>query len=447
MLSGVWLHSGALLAQVALDSNKHQFVSGLHSCQDRCGAASSRRDTIGCPATWGRIAWKQMPMRRFRHHAAHIGAAVGAVALLAGCNLSSAGAAGVGPAVTITQPAVPAALLAVLAGPAPWPSLATLVSSTARPREDLRILQAGTPVTTVVASDSPAPAKIILPGQPLAPTGGQTAYQAAQYDKRLTAWRAQRATDTRAAAEQTRQRTSAWVSALRIAQHIAALADTHGDEGSLAAEGAVAASAMTGLQQDTGDTFANRRVIVLYPDDLNGTLPAGELNGDEVITVTQDLPTAAAASAAQAELLAAGAAQAAVVGPEVTAAQLAALVSADLGQGGGTDTVSTPVLFENNSAALDAKAVSQLTRLVPELRGPGVTVVIDGYASTLGTAQANYVLSYQRASNVASFFEENGLPDSSLIIVGHGATDSFGMGSPDANRRVLVVTEKTAAVS
>jgi len=388
-----------------------------------------------------------MPMRRFRRHAVHIGAAAGAAALLAGCNLSSAGAAAAGPAVTITQPAAPTALVAVLAGPAPGPSLATLVSSTARPREDLRIFLAGSLVMTVVASDSPAPAKISLPGQPLAPAGGQTAYQSAQYDKRLTAWRAQRAADARLATEQTRQRTSAWVSGLRIAQHIGAIADPPGDEGSLAAEAAIAASAMIGLQQDTGDIFASRRVIVLYPDDLNGTLPEGELNGDDVIAVTRDLLTAAAASAAQAELLTAGAAQAAVIGPEVTAAQLAALVSANLGQEGGTDTVSTPVLFGNNSAALNAKAVSQLTRLVPELREPGVTVVIDGYASTSGTAQANYVLSYQRASKVASFFEKNGVPDSSLIIVGHGATDSFGVGSPDANRRVLVVTEKTAAVS
>ena len=102
------------------------------------------------------------------------------------------------------------------------------------------------------------------------------------------------------------------------------------------------------------------------------------------------------------------------------------------------------MLFGNNSAVLDPEAVRQLTRLLPALRGPGVTVVIDGYASIAGAAQANYVLSYQRAAQVAYFFEKNGLPESSLIIVGHGATDSFGRGSPDANRRVLVVTEKSA---
>jgi flagellar motor protein MotB len=48
---------------------------------------------------------------------------------------------------------------------------------------------------------------------------------------------------------------------------------------------------------------------------------------------------------------------------------------------------------------------------------------------------------------VAHFFEQGGIPESSLIVVGHGATDSFGTGSQDANRRVLVVMEKTAAAS
>ncbi|HVT66650.1 MAG TPA: OmpA family protein [Trebonia sp.] len=386
-------------------------------------------------------------MRTSRHRAAAIGAAVGVAALLAGCQLSSEGASDTGPATTITQPAVPAALLAVLARPSSGPSLAALVTSTARPREDLRIVQAGNPATTVVASDSPAPAAIVLPGQPLAPTGGQTDYQSAQYDKRLNAWRAQRAADIRTAAAQTRQRTASWVSGLQIAQHIARLANPPASAGSLAAESAVAASAMSGLQQDAGGTFASRRAVVLFPGDLSGALPAGELTGDKVIVVTGGLPSAAAASAAQAELLGAGAAQAAVVGPEVTAAQLAALVAADLGQGGAADTISTPVLFGNNSAALDATAAGQLTRLIPALREPGVTVVIDGYASTAGTAEANYALSYQRATRVADFFEKNGIPSSSLIIVGHGATDSFGARSPDANRRVLVVTEKPAGAT
>jgi OOP family OmpA-OmpF porin len=126
----------------------------------------------------------------------------------------------------------------------------------------------------------------------------------------------------------------------------------------------------------------------------------------------------------------------------VTAAQLSALVSADLSQGAEQgDSVSAPVLFGNNSYALSAAAVSELTRLLPRLREAGVTAVINGFASAPGTAEANYLLSFERATSVAHFFESHEVPESSLIIVGHGATDLTGSGASGANRRVLVVIE------
>jgi outer membrane protein OmpA-like peptidoglycan-associated protein len=111
------------------------------------------------------------------------------------------------------------------------------------------------------------------------------------------------------------------------------------------------------------------------------------------------------------------------------------------------DSVSTPVLFGNGNAVVDAPAASRLTRLLARLREPGMTAVINGYASVSGTAQANYALSYERAANVASFLEAHGITPTSLIIVGHGATDSFGSGQAAANRRVLVVSEKPASGS
>ena len=80
--------------------------------------------------------------------------------------------------------------------------------------------------------------------------------------------------------------------------------------------------------------------------------------------------------------------------------------------------------------------------LLPQLREPGVTAVINGFASTPGTAEANYILSFERATAVAQFLEANGVPESSLIIVGHGATDLVGSGASGANRRVLVVIER-----
>jgi outer membrane protein OmpA-like peptidoglycan-associated protein len=246
----------------------------------------------------------------------------------------------------------------------------------------------------------------------------------------------------RADAAQTRKKVSEWLAGLSIPQKIRRLAGPFGDWDTLTAESAVAASALADLEEEAGNIFGNRRVIVLYCDDLSGGLPAGELTGDDVVVITGYLPTAAAASAAQADLLGAGAAQAAVVGPEVTAAQLTALVSADLSQGAPSEVVSAPLLFGNDSYALGSAAISSLERLLPRLREPGMTAVINGFASTPGTAKANYILSFERAVAVAQFLEANGVPASSLIIVGHGVTDPVGSGASGANRRVLVVIEK-----
>jgi len=114
-------------------------------------------------------------------------------------------------------------------------------------------------------------------------------------------------------------------------------------------------------------------------------------------------------------------------------------------QGAPGEVLSAPVLFGNNSYALGPAAISSLKRLLPRLREPGVTVVINGYASTPGAAAANYILSYQRATAVARWLEANGVPESALIIVGHGASDVTGSGASGANRRVLVVIEEPTA--
>jgi outer membrane protein OmpA-like peptidoglycan-associated protein len=386
-------------------------------------------------------------MSNLIHRAGRIGAAA-AVTLLAGCNLTGPpGGPATGPSVPVTPDVPRTALLTVMNGPSPGPALSGLVASTARPNEDIRILATGTPARTIVASDSPAPIAVVLPGQPLAPGGGQTDYQRAQYAKRQKAWQATKTADLAAGAAQTRANTAAWLAGLDIPQKLGRLADPPAGQGSLAAESGVAASAMAGLEEEAGNTFGHHRVIVLFCDDLSGALPAGELTGDDVIVVTSYLPTAAAASAAQVDLLGAGAAQAAVVGPEVTAGQLAGLVSADLSEHGPSDSVSAPVLFGNDSYALSPAAVRELTGLLPELREPWVTVVINGYASTPGTAEANYILSFERATTVARWLEAHHIPESALVIVGHGASDVTGPGTSAANRRVLVVIEKLAAGS
>jgi outer membrane protein OmpA-like peptidoglycan-associated protein len=183
-------------------------------------------------------------------------------------------------------------------------------------------------------------------------------------------------------------------------------------------------------------------VIVLYASDLAGTIPAGELTGDNVVVITPFLPSAAAATAAQAELLGAGAARAAVLGPEATRAQLDGLVSAGLSQQVISDTLSGSVLFRNDSARLLPGASAELVPLLAKLRRPGATGVVNGFASTPGSASRNYALSQARAAAVARFFEVHGVSAFSLLVVGHGATDLVGPGPAAANRRVVVVIEE-----
>jgi outer membrane protein OmpA-like peptidoglycan-associated protein len=365
---------------------------------------------------------------------------------LAGCGLLGAPGAATaptaGPSVSITQDAEPSALIAVLGSAASGPAISGLVNATARSSEELTVLQAGAPAKIVLSSASPAPTTVMVPGKPAAPHGTQTSYQAAQYASRLKHWRGEVTAGKNAEAAQVRGSLAAWLRGLSLPAKIGQLADPSGPTASLAAESAAAASALAGLAEEHGNVFGSRRVVLLFTDDLTSRPPTGELSGDTVVVITRSLPSAAAASAAQVNLLAAGAARAAVVGPEVTGRQLAALVSTDLGQGGIHESASAPVLFANDSAALSPSAVAQLTLLLPQLREAGVTAVINGFASTPGTALANYALSYGRASVVASFFESHGIPASVLIIVGHGASDLIGAGNSGGNRRVTVVIER-----
>ena len=274
------------------------------------------------------------------------GGAVSIAVALVGCAPlgigGSATAPSPGPPIRITEHMVPSALVAVLNGRTFGPALSGLVIATARPLENLTVLQADTPPRSVVSSAAPAPPTIVVAGRPAAPGKGSTSYLSAQYASRLKHWQGEVAAGRRAEAARTRDTVSAWLRGLGLRARTGGLVDPPGSAGSLPAESADAASALAGLEEEDGNNFGGRRVLVLYSADLIGRPPAGELAGDKVIVVTPFLPTAAAASAAQADLLAAGAAQAAVVGPEVTGSQLATLVSAGLSQGPGHDFVLTP---------------------------------------------------------------------------------------------------------
>jgi outer membrane protein OmpA-like peptidoglycan-associated protein len=352
--------------------------------------------------------------------------------------------------VTITERIVNSALVTVVPNATAGPSLERLVAATARPGEDLDVLRAGPTAAVLVAASSPPAARIAVPGRPAAPSTDATSFQQAEYRRNLARWQAEVIWAKQAVATRTNAAVAAWASSLRIGAKVGSLTgpahllSSAEPPGSLGYECSIAASTLAGLDEAVGASFGDRRVVVLYVASLDGSLPPGELTGDDVIVVPSFLPSAEEISAAQASLLAAGAARATILGPESTAAQLSQVVTLGLSQKVITEALSGAALFANDSSRLAPRAARVLTPVIALLREPGAAAVINGYASTPGSSEANYLLSYARAAAVAAFFEARGIPASSLEIVGHGATNLVATGPSGANRRVVVVIEEPA---
>jgi outer membrane protein OmpA-like peptidoglycan-associated protein len=322
------------------------------------------------------------------------------------------------------------------------PLIRQVIAATARPREDLDVLRVGQRGRALIASISPSPVRVTVPGQPKAPGPGASAYQQSQYQHAMTHWRSEVEAGRRTVAARTKAATVRWVHSVPLPAGVTGPPDRR--IASLPGDCSIAASTVTGLVNQAGSRFSGR-VVLLSAGSLSGRPAPGELDGDDVIAVTSYLPSAAAASAAQLELLAAGASFAAVLGPEATPAQLDHLVSEALSGHVVSQVRSGQALFANNSATLRPAAARVLAPIITVLRRPGASGVVNGFASTPGSGQHNQVLSQERASAVARYLEARGIPRSSLVVVGHGASNLGGPGFSGANRRVVVVIEEPTA--
>jgi outer membrane protein OmpA-like peptidoglycan-associated protein len=366
-------------------------------------------------------------------------------AVTAGCGLSGlsspAAKSAVGPPETITDSAAPSAFVIVVGGKVAGAALSRLVAVTARPGEDLAILPASPQPQAITESRSPAPTTITVPGKPLPPGPGATAYQWAMYREHLKVWRGKVKTAKEEAAARTSAEMSAWLGRIGIPAYVTAPPDAWANPNSLGHECKLAASALAGLEQ-TGDRFGGGRVILMYAPNLRGFPRPAELAGDDVIVITSQLPSATRAGTAQAKLLDAGAASATILGPQATPAVIAELVTAGLSQKTVPESLSGSVRFTGGGTALLPGARRVLSPLISALRQPGAVAVINGYAYTAGSAHHDYKLSLARAAAVARFFENHGIPASSLIVVGHGASRLVTPRSAGTNGRVLVVIEK-----
>lgn len=346
-------------------------------------------------------------------------------------------------AVRFTDPAAASMLVIVSGAPGARPLAAQVIPATTRPREDLDVLEAGS-WGRAVAAAAPPPVTVTVAGRPAPLASGASSYQQAEHNAALRRWRDRLTEGKRAASVRTMANVAAWAHRLPLSEVLDGPAPSTAAT-SLPAEVSLAASAASGLVTQAGVAFGTRRVLLLDVTSLGGALPAGELDGDDVIVRTPDVPTQAAASAAQENLLAAGASAAAVLGPEATVSELDQLVTDGLSQDVVTQSLSGPALFADNSSSLLPTAVAALTPLIGPLSRTGACGVINGYASAPGSVRHNQALSQARAVAVARFLQARGVPGTCLLVAGHGATRLFGSGNSGDNRRVVVVIEEPRA--
>lgn len=383
-------------------------------------------------------------IRRIARHSCAATGAAAIVAATAGCGaiLTAPIPSRVSTAPsTVTVRAAPSMLVVVTGPGGPGQLVSQVVTATSRPREDLDVLDPDEQGRALIASTSPAPARMAVAGRPAAPGRGASSYQEGQYQHALTRWHGQVAAGRRAVAVRTKAAVANWARSLRMT--VPATRPAGQRAATLALDCSLAASTVSGLVNQAGSRFGGR-VVLLSVAGLSGMPAPGELDGDDVIVVTSLIPGAAAASAAQLDLLAAGASFAAVLGPEVTPAQLERLVSKSLARHVRSEVISGQALFANNSATLRPAAAQVLAPLVKDLRRPETSGVVNGFSSAPGGRRHNQVLSQERASAVSAYLEASGVSRSSLIVVGHGASDPIAPGASGDNRRVVVVIEEPA---
>lgn len=96
------------------------------------------------------------------------------------------------------------------------------------------------------------------------------------------------------------------------------------------------------------------------------------------------------------------------------------------------------VFFEAWSAAVDGAAADVVKAAVAAAKAnPNAPVIVRGYASTIGSRQANLYISLARAQLVSDEMIEAGVAASRITRVGEGEVEFVD--DPQANRRVTII--------
>ena len=125
-------------------------------------------------------------------------------------------------------------------------------------------------------------------------------------------------------------------------------------------------------------------------------------------------------------------------------------VSARMRRGKLSLGIANQVTFSPGSTDLSKTGRSVLDRLagVLQSRFAGKSIWVEGHTDTdpiqktKGKYRSNRHLSSERADAVATYLVQRGIPDTRVVIVGHGPNDPVDPSRKDVNRRVeIVVTD------
>jgi outer membrane protein OmpA-like peptidoglycan-associated protein len=100
-------------------------------------------------------------------------------------------------------------------------------------------------------------------------------------------------------------------------------------------------------------------------------------------------------------------------------------------------TVEWTVLFPMDSNSLSPEAVRLLDQIAETLlETPEKTVMVNGFADSIGDADYNRIISEGRANTVKVYLIGKGIGPNRLKVVGHGETDFVGDNSTAEGRRL-----------
>jgi len=321
----------------------------------------------------------------------------------------------------------------------------SLVAGSARPRENLEMIDAAFRAGNVVdpAASRAVPA-IRGPAPPKALQPNPTQYQTDAHAHQVSAYHAKVAADLTALRVLLAGRMREW--AARAGADLARLAPTGPASWDVRTGLRDAAGYFSSLQQAGVEVGPRRVVVVFWPAGHgDAVVPLRPQSLAGITVVLAGFPGGQREQAEwQADLLQAGAARAIVLVPGAIA-ELRPVVARALS--GHAGPAPQTIRFGLNSARLDGRARSELTALASELltayRGAPATAL--GFADPIGGYRHNLRLSFLRALAVRHFLIAHGVAASRLFAVGYGPSLPVAPTAPDGaqplDRRVVVVID------